>query len=209
MIAPKSTVNRVLPPVGTHIGRVIEIIYLGTQKVTWKGQDKELFKVRIKWELPLKKHVFKEGDKEKPFVVNSEYTLSMGSKANLRPIVEGIIGVSLKDEEANAYDLDDLLGQSCLVSITHKEGESGKYVIVNTTSPLMEGQTCPPPFNAIRILSFDKWNEEFFTSLPDFIKDKITSSKEYKKMKGLVPVVSATDDMEYPADEHNSSEIPF
>lgn len=197
--------NRILPPAGTHIARVIELIYEGTQKVEWKGETKEMAKVRIKWELPLKKAVFKEGDPEKPFVVSAEFTHSMGSKSNLRPIVEGILGVSLKDEEANAFDLDEILDHACLLSISHKEGERGKFTIVNTTAPMMEGMDAPKAFNPVRVLSFDKWNEDLFESLPDFIKDKIKASPEYKKMKGLV----TTDKPSYPVEDINPDDIPF
>lgn len=202
MKAPKPTTNRILPPAGSHVARVVQIIYLGTQKLTWQGQEKEAFRVRITWELPNEKASFKEGEPEKPFVVSKELSLSMGRKSSLRPFVEGILGCSLEDDEAYAFDLDEILGKECQVNLTHKDGEDGKYYIINSASSLLKGVSCPPAFNKVRVLSFDKWDQEFFDSLPDFLKEKITASKEYVKMKGGAPA-------NYPTDQINPSDIPF
>lgn len=220
MIPPKSnSAPKKLPPAGTHIGRVIEILYEGTQIVSYQGQDKEQPKVRIKWEIPFETEVFKEGDPAKPFVVNSEFTLSMYSKGNLRPIAEGIIGVQLKDEEADSFDVDFILGKPSLITIAHKEGKNGKYAIVSSTSPLMKGQSCPPPFNPMKVLSFDKWDENLYQSLPDFLKEKIAKSPEYKALKGEMPAPTVSGDsvtpipkgetLAYPSEEINPNDIPF
>lgn len=182
---------RTLPPEGTHVARVIGIIYLGTIK----GSFGDNYKVRITWELPTETHVFKEGEEAKPFVVSKEMTLSMHSKSVLRPIVEGVLGVALKDEEAYAFDVDEILGKECLINIINEDKESGKYTEVKTTSKLLKGVTCPPAVNETKILSYDKWDEDYFKTLPNFIKDKMSKTPEYRKMKG--------------EDVVDESEIPF
>lgn len=175
---------RVLAPAGTHVARVYQIIYMGTVKGEYKGQPTEAFKVRLSWELPLETHVFKEGEPAKPFVVSKEFTLSMGKKSNLRPIVEGMIGTALDDEEAAAFDIDQLIGMACQLSVTHAEGQNGKFVKLNSASKLMKGITCPEPVNEPRILSYEKWDDDVFLALPDFIKEKIETTPEFKKLKG-------------------------
>lgn len=175
---------RTLVPAGTHVARIYQIIYLGTTKGEFKGQPIESFKVRITWELPNELHQFKDDKPEKPFVVSKEYTLSMGKKSNLRPLVEGIIGTSLDDEEAAKFDIDELLGMSCQLSITHAEGQNGKYAKINSASTLMKGVSCPPPVNTPKILSYEKWDNDLFLSLPDFIKEKIEKTPEFRKMNG-------------------------
>lgn len=171
---------RALPPQGTHVARLINIIYLGTVK----GQFGENYKVRLTWELPTETHVFKEGEAPRPFVISREVSLSMGSKSSLRPIVEGIIGVSLKDEEAYAFDIDDILGKECLVNITYDESESGTYANVKTTSKILKGVVCPPAVNPLKILSYEKFDKEYFMSLPSFLKDKMEKTPEFKKLNG-------------------------
>ncbi len=199
MKAPTQNFTRTLAPEGTHIARVIGLIYIGTVKTSWKGEEKEMSKVRITWELPTETFSFKEGELEKPFVVSKEYTFSMGKKSNLRPVVEGILGANLTDDEAYAFDLDEILGKPSLLSLTHIDGENGKFVAINSTAKLVKGMECPPQVNETKVLSYEKWNEEYFNSLPSFIKEKIVSSKEYNAMKGTTPVVA----------EEDSSLIPF
>lgn len=180
MKAPKSNITRTIAPAGTHIARVIGLIYIGTIETEFKGEKKSLYKVRITWELPNKTHEFRPGEGQKPFTVSKEYTFSMGKKSNLRPVVEGIIGTSLTDEEAFGFDLNTIIGLPCLISLTHDEGETGKYVVINGTSQLLEGVVCPPQVNETKVLEYGtNWNQAYFDSLPDFIKDKIKSSKEY------------------------------
>lgn len=186
MKAPYTSTNRVLVPEGTMLARIIEIVYIGTVKTQWQGQEKEVPKLRLTWELPTEKHVFKEGEAEKPFVISQEYTHSMGKKANLRPLTEAIIGTSLTDDEAFNFDHDNLLGLPCQITVIHEDKETGTYAKVSAVSQLLKGVACPPPINDIKKLSFDKWDEKYFQALPQFIKIKIESSKEYKKMKGMV-----------------------
>lgn len=184
--APKSNLNKVLVSEGTHIARIVSLIHMGTAEDSYMGEKKMFNKIRLTWEFPDELHSFKEGEDAKPLVHSQEYTLSMGKKSNLRPIVEGMIGTSLSDEEAYSFNFESLVGIAGLVSIKHGETKTGaKYAKVASTSKLMKGQTAKEAFNEYKILTFEKWNEEHFISLPDFIKDKIRKSDEYKKMKGI------------------------
>ncbi len=180
---------RVLPPEGTHLARVINIVYIGTVK----GQFGDNYKVRITWELPTETHVFKEGEAAKPFVVSREDTLSMHKKSNLRPLIEGILGVQLKDEEASAFDIDEILGKECLINVVYSE--DGQYANVKGAFKVSKGMVCPPAINPIKVLSYDKFDNEFYEKLPTFIKDKMSKTPEYRAMKGEDVVVD--------------SEIPF
>ncbi len=190
MKAPNIKLPRTLTPEGTFIARIVRIIYIGTIPETYKGEEKEVPKVMLTWELPTETHVFKESDGAKPFTISKEYTHSMGQKSNLRPITEAIIGTRLSDDEAFAFDHDDLLGMACQITIVHDKRESGTWEKITSVSPLLNGITCPPQVNQSKVLSFEKWDEQLFSSLPNFIKNKIISSKEYKAMKGVTAQVT-------------------
>lgn len=196
---------RVLAPAGTFPARIYSIIYMGTIKGEYKGTPTDSYKVRLSWELPTKLHSFKEGDPQKPFSVSKEVTLSMGSKSRLRPIVEGVLGVSLTDDEAKSFDIDDLLGTTCLLSLTHKESPNGKFVQINSASQIPEGMSCPPPFNVLKVLSYQKFDKEYFMALPNFIKEKMEKTPEFIKMNGGV----VEDELAFGNESIDSSEIPF
>lgn len=198
MKAPNQTFNRVLPTPGTKIARVVGIIYIGTVETEWEGNKKNTFKIRVTWELPDELASFKEGDPEKPFTVSREFTFSMGNKSALRPIVEGIIGTSLSDEEAANFDIEAILGMASLLSISIDEGQKGKYVSVKTTASLLKGMECPPQVNPKKVISYLDWNQEEFDKLPDFIKEKMMVSQEYQKLKGSDKKESVVDPDEIP-----------
>lgn len=197
--------QRVLPPEGTTIARLIGIIHIGTYEDTYKGDPIITNKVRFTFELPNETHVFKEGEGAKPFSISQDYTLSMSSKANLRKFVQGIVG-NLTDEEANTFNIESLLGKACLITIAHRTTNKGSnYATITNASPLMKGMTCPPAVNELKMLTYDNWDEAYFNSLPDFIKDKMKTTVEYKKKQGSNPKIADTD-IDYPL---NEGDIPF
>ena len=203
MKAPVQT--RTLAPAGTFPARVYSIIYMGTIKGEYKGTPTESYKVRISWELPTKTRVFKEGEPAKPFSVSKELTLSMGSKSSLRPLVEGMLGVSFTDDDAKSFDVDELLGKECLISIAHKESPNGKYVAINSTAQMPEGMTCPPAVNKPKILSYDRFDKEYFVTLPKFIQEKMEKTPEFIKMNGG----HVQDDLDMSGETIEMSDVPF
>lgn len=190
--APRPQSNRAIVPEGTHIARVIGFIHVGTAEDSFKGEKKMFNKIRLTWEFPEETHVFKEGDVPKPFVHSEEYTFSMGKKSNLLPIIEGMIGTSLSEEEAYNFNFESLIGLACIVSIKYKKSSKGNvFPKVGSTTSLMKGQVCKDAFNPYKVLTFENWDEEYFNSLPEFIKDKIKRSEEYKSMKGIIDPISS------------------
>ena len=177
--------QRELVPEGTHPARIYEYIHLGTQKGDWQGRETNYYKVRFTFEFPTEKHVFKEENGEQPMVMSYEATLSFNEKANLRKIAEACFG-KMTDAEAVNFDVDTLVGKACLVSVSHKPPKNDiVYAEINGFMPLMKGLTVEPQINKSKVLTFENWNEELFNTLPQFVKEKITVSPEYKRLKGV------------------------
>lgn len=203
--APKQESNYEIVPVGNHYARVYRVIHIGTIPEMYMGESKMNDKVMIGFELVNKKKVFREERGEEPFVISKEYTLSMGSKANLRKLIENMLGVALLDSEANSFDVFSIIGQPCLLNVVHqKSKKTGKeYAEIKGASPIPEGTIMPEGHNYAQKLAFGaEWSEEVFDSLPNFIKDKIKSSEQYKKMK-------IAGNGGYPDEELNPEDIPF
>jgi len=179
--APRSQSSYTLAPKGAHVARLYQLINIGTNEEEYMGEIKDLNKVRLTFELPLETKVFKEGSEPKPVVISQDYTLSMGKKANLRRIVEGMIGTSLNDEEAYGFDVESLMGTACLLTIIHKTSKTGKErAEIASVSPLMKGQVAPPQVNPTKVLTYSNWDQEFFESLPEFLQEKMMTSQEYQ-----------------------------
>lgn len=202
MKAPVQT--KELIPEDNYIATVYRVIYLGTVETEYLGEKKNTFQVDITWELNNEMKVWKEGEEAKLVVVSKTYTLSLGSKSNLRPIVEGIIG-GMSDAEAANFDVDQILGKSCLLNITHGVADNGKEYLKLQTSKLMKGMEAPKGFNKQVILSYEKWNEELYQSLPEWMRLKIASTPEYKSKDGFVmPTVQVGT-----GEVKNVEDIPF
>lgn len=184
MKAPYSKQERQLEPAGTFMARVVGIVYLGTQDKEWKGERKETPEIRITFELPTETHVLKEGELAKPFTISNIWTHAMGNKSNLRPITEAIIGTSFTDDEAYGFDHDSLIGLPCQLTVSHVDKNGKTYANITSVSAVLKGVTVPPQVNASKLLSFDKWDENVFRSLPIFVREKIESSPEYAAMTG-------------------------
>lgn len=182
IIAENKGSDFVLIPAGNHIARCYAMVEIGTIKEEagiYAG--KELHKVRITWETPHECHDFGKG--LQPFSVSKEFTLSMHEKATLRKMLESWRGKSFTDEEAKRFDITKLLGVPCMINVIHKtSGKGGQYPDISSIATLPKGLEAPGQVNASYELSFGNWNQNIFDSLPDFVKNKIKSSKEYAAM---------------------------
>lgn len=190
---------------GNYIATVYRIIYLGTVETEYMGEKKNTYQVDVTWELNGEMKVWKEGEEAKPVVVSKTYTLSLGSKSNLRPIVEGIVG-GMSDSEAANFDVDQILGKACLLNITHGVADNGKEYLKLQSSKLMKGMDAPKGFNPQKVLSYDSWNEEMYQSLPEWMRLKIATTPEYRALKEndfQLPVINVD------TGEAKSTDLPF
>lgn len=197
--APKSQRSFESIGTGTHVATCFQLLHIGTINEPFDGQPREVSKVRLTFEFPHEMREFKEGDGEKPLVLSQEYTLSMGKKSKLRPLIEGMLGKTFAtDDEAFAFDVESLVGKSCLLAIAEKIAASGNtYAIIASASPLMKGMETPPQINETNILTYQKWDQGKFDKLPEFLRKKMEGSREFEEMvnkKGTEP---------------NPSDIPF
>ncbi len=198
---------RELIPAGNYIARCYQMLQIGTVEEVIKGETKRLNKVRIGWELPLELKVFKEENGEQPLVISQEYTLSMNEKANLRKMLASWRGMDFTEAQAEKFDITKLIGVPCMINIIHKPSKDGTkfYENISSVTPLAKGVVCPDQINQTMLLEFDNFSDALFNSLPDFIKDKVKSSEEYKKM--IAPHESHINNMGLTQDE--SDDLPF
>lgn len=188
-----------LPKPGTQIARLTRIVDLGTQTVNFKGNEKELAKIKFIFELPLQRKVFKEGEQPEPFRVTKEYTKSLFEKAELhKDLVQWMARPLTDAEKKDGYDISKLLGKACQITVTIKKGKSdptkeyasitgitqlNKEVKDEKGNILQHAQVCPPA--SCEVFMFDMENPEtlkHFDKLSKFEKEKIMKSPEYQKL---------------------------
>jgi hypothetical protein len=186
IIATTNTQQRELIPAGNYIGICYQMIEIGMVKKNIMGTEKVLHKVRIGWELPTELKVFNEEKGEQPCVISKEFTLSMHEKSALRAVLKSWRGKDFTDEESKAFDITKILGKPCMINIIHKPGKADPtktYQEISSITGVPKGMPVPAQINKTIELSYDRFDENIFESLPDFIKNKMKESLEYAAMK--------------------------
>lgn len=192
-----------LAPAGTFLGVCYRIIDMGTQPSNWQGQIKQQHKILISWELPEEKMA--DG---RPFTIGQSYTWSMSEKARLRKDLESWRGLSFTDADFGdgGFDIKNILGKGCLLTIVHteKNADGKQYANISSIGKMMKGMVAPAPANETVYLWIDqgRWDSGVFHKLSDGLKKKIMASPEYREMAN-------GNDEPPPADADNLEAIPF
>ncbi len=168
-------------PEGTHVATCYSLLHLGHVPNTYPGaENPTINKIRLTWELPELLNVFKEGEEARPYSISQEYTLSMGDKANLRKAVESWLGKKFSDAEAVNFDVEELVGKSCMLGVVHIETKAGNpFAVVNSVMRL-PASVKTEQINKSKIITWDTMTVDIFNKLPTFIQDKMKTSTEYK-----------------------------
>lgn len=170
--------------IGNYPARCYSMVHVGTIEENILGTLKKLNKVRITWELPTELKVFKEENGEQPCVISKEFTLSLHEKATLRNFLKNWRGKDFTEEEAKSFDIEKLVGAPCMLNITHKTKKdgSGVYAEIGSVSAMPKGFECPAQINPSFVFTYDDFNIEKFEKLPEFMRNKMVNSDEYKNL---------------------------
>lgn len=170
-------------PEGNHMARCYRVIDLGTQDVEFQGEPKLMHKVLIAWELsgeaddgtPL------QTDSGEPFTVSKQYTLSLSKKANLRADLESWRGKAFTDDELKGFDISQLLGAYCMVTVKHDKKNDKTYTNVASVArwPAALKNAKFPAKYANQVFDVDNPDMEMFETFPDWLKEKIQGCIEW------------------------------
>lgn len=140
-------------------------------------------KVIFMWELPTEE-IEIDGEM-KPRAISETYTLSLGEKAKLRAMLENWRGRSFTAEELKGFDLENVLGKPCMLSIIHKTKQDGTpFAAIASVSRTPKGMQVPgEPYNAPILLSLeDPDSLDRMQQLPEWIQNRIRESETYKDL---------------------------
>ena len=124
-----------------HIAVVVGIWSIGKQRTSFEGVDKIITQCILLFEVD---ELYEEGEvKGKHMTIAKWYTQSLSSKANLKKSVESFIGKELLEDEIKDFDLESIIGKTCLLDIIHKNDK----VKINQVSKLPKALTPFKPDN--------------------------------------------------------------
>jgi len=198
-------------PAGIHHAICYAVIDLGTQPSQMYAPSR---KVLLIWELPHERDDFKDNKtgavKNLPRVISKEYTLSTGTKSNLRKELESWRGKPFTAEEANAFEVGVLAGKNCQLNIAHKPNRDGTKTYANVISIVPLGKGVPSQRSENPILVWDLPKDgpiNFPPEMPEWIVTKIKGSEEYTESQN--PSRRPTAAQEANQDDSPSEDVPF
>jgi hypothetical protein len=162
-------------PQGTHVAICNMVVDLGKQRREWQGQEKIQPQVFIRWELPNERLEWTDKDgnkKEGPMVIGQTYTVSLGDRANLRRDLEAWRGRAFTPEELAGFDIANLIGKPCMVTVTHTEKQGRTYANVASVSGIPKGMTKPEKPEIDPII-YDDEHLNAWNHLPEWLQKKI------------------------------------
>lgn len=175
-----------LPSAAPVVGRCYMVIDLGTQDTTFKGTPKKAHKILIGWELS---ELMSDG---RPFVISSRYTLSLFDQALLRQHLESWRGRPFSEEELSGFDVKNVMGAYCLLSVVHNKQGDKTYANVNGIMPVPKGME---KFQAVNPNVHYEIETGDITKLPEWIQNVVKKSDEWKAKASGIPFGDMKDDM--------------
>ena len=171
-----------IAPAGSHLACLYSIVDLGTHTEEWEGKKADRRKVRLTFELHGDDTILDDGS---PMSVAMTYTASLGEKAKFREHIEGWRGSKYTNEELVKFDARKLLGRFCMLNVIHSTAKTGGKTYAKIASisgvPKALMASNPEPLNDLVYLSLDQFDPKIYSTLPDWMKDMISQTKEYRR----------------------------
>lgn len=168
-------------PAGPHPARCIGVVALGTQEPS-NPAYKPSNRVLLTWELP--EELIEFNGERKPMTIFKEYALSLG-RANkptaLREDLQRWRTKAFTPDEANGFDIKNVLGKACLITIDHqpKRDGSGIRAVVSCVNALPRGMMVKPQVHPSLSYEIEEGNSPNYQKLAPWIQKKIGQSQEF------------------------------
>ena len=170
-----------LPP-GAHFAVCNMVVDVGMQP---GFSGKLQHKIYIRWECPDERVEFQKKDSnvkvEGPATIGKWYTLSLADKANLRHDLENWRGQAFTAEELQGFNIFNVIGKACQLSVVHEPSADGKKTFANIKAVmgLSKEQRARAKDYKVEtgpmIYSLETPDPHRFEVLPDWLKEKISS----------------------------------
>lgn len=163
---------------GTHTAVCYSVIGIGTQmNERYNSAHKQLV---IMWEI-CDETIQIDGE-DKPKVLSKTYTASLNEKSNLRKDLEGWRGKAFSPEELRGFDMQNILGKACLISVITEEKNGRQFAKISSISSLPKGMgkdiTAVNDLRMFDICDNPTVSQEF-AELPEWIQKMCQESMEW------------------------------
>ena len=118
-------------PAGTHNAVCVDVVDLGMQQTSFG----EKHRCRFVWEIDELRP--EHGDR---FLVFATMNVSLHESSTMGKLLRSWRGRDFTAEEMKGFDVENVVGAPCMLSVVHNEGTNGNtYANVNSATPLPRG----------------------------------------------------------------------
>lgn len=179
VLAEKSTTSFQPAPEGSHPAICYRIVDIGTQASTFDGETRQVHQVVISWQLTGED---RQSNGE-PFTMTKWYTASFHPKSKLRIDLEAIRGRKFTPEELSGFDLERVVGSSCLMGIVHDIKADGNVKAkISSLMKLPKGMETGALELPKVFFDLDRFDDTVFENLPPWLQSRIVVSPEWGRL---------------------------
>lgn len=160
-------------PAGLHNARIFMLALLGSVRNDYFNS--ESLTLRIGLEIA---PVVPDGRNE---IRYHDVTASMGSKAELRRIIEGIERKTLTQEEAGKYQIESILGRFVQVEVIHNQSKKDPSKVYEKFGKYFQTEK---EFPTKKSLIFWDFNKDDLSILPQKTQVVVMRTREFKDKHG-------------------------
>lgn len=178
----KSKADFGIPEEGTVAARVVQIIDLGVQeRLQWADEDPKppCRQFCFTFEIPADRVEIDGESKPRWFWLNHVNVIKGAERGKLYDIIRACCGSSFDG------DLSSLIGKALMISIEHREIQSGKNrgkvtAKITNFAGVPKGFDVPELENETLIFDFDSPTEETWDKLPDWMKERVKEAVNFE-----------------------------
>ena len=185
-IVAKKSEDRKPVDAGTYHAVCVGIVDLGTQQPK-NPQYRARQEVLLNWELCDERVEFEKDGEKQSFMrtINARYPLFLGGSkpTKLRLMLESWRGRPFTTEELEGFELRNVLGANCILTVVHNATPTATYANVGSVSPLMKGASkreaeteklyfTLSDFPSASALAWPR-------NMPDWLRETVMKSAEY------------------------------
>ena len=184
IISEQSTAAYTPCPPGSYLARCVRLIDLGTITSDYQGEAKTARKINVSFEVLDDEARMTDG---RNFMLSKRYTASLHEKSALRKDLASWRGRDFTPEELKGFDLCNVLGKTCFVSVVEATNKEGKtYSNLASIMKAPKGMAAPEGAATEPLLHWDMsaaqpdWTT--FDALHERLQAQIAESPEFKKL---------------------------
>tara|TARA_Y100001972_G_C7579539_1_gene290738 strand:+ start:197 stop:724 length:528 start_codon:yes stop_codon:yes gene_type:complete len=155
-------------PVGLHGARCVMVVDLGKQDETWDGVTTIKNMVLFAFEVP-----------GYEYPVSKQYNVSWNAKSSLSIHLTSWFGNFNATDRQN-FDTKDILNKECTINVGQTEGGNPK--LLSILPKQAEVPEAKHPILHFEIQDYIDGNKEVFNLLPEWMRNKITQSKQIENL---------------------------